>query len=374
MAFVDGLRGLAALAVVLPHTNALFRNWSTGDEFASLLRAVGPYGGRGVDVFFVLSGFVITHVLQNQRMTPRHVGTFLLKRVVRLSPPYYVAIALFCLYLLLQGTVTKQAPALPSAASITAHLVYLQGLLGYGQLNVVYWTLCVEFQFYLFFCAFLALCQRRSEREPGHSSAPKVAALLFGLALVYPAGLLRLYPQQVYLPAYLFSFLAGALVCWTLAGRLSKLVLAGCAGAMTLALAIEPSSSLLVTFGTAAGLYAAGALRRMNVWLSSGAVQFLGRVSYSFYLVHVPIALSALGLRTRFAPSSPLAAVALLVVVVLASLALAEILYRTVELPALNWSRRITRPRTPVLVLSTVDVPGERPASDRSLYTGDQLR
>ena len=84
---LEPLRGLAALAVAWFHfTNA------TGLLPEGWLRASGRYGWLGVEVFFVISGFIIPYSLFNAGYRfPRHAGRFILKRIVRLDPPYIAA-------------------------------------------------------------------------------------------------------------------------------------------------------------------------------------------------------------------------------------------------------------------------------------------
>ena len=95
--FIDNLRGLAAIWVVLIHLVP----WKS-DAAQSV--ALGPicwllawpaeYGRQGVTIFFVISGFVIARSLRRGRVTPRFFGNFVLRRSIRLDPPYWVSIAL----------------------------------------------------------------------------------------------------------------------------------------------------------------------------------------------------------------------------------------------------------------------------------------
>src|SRR5271163_824876 len=94
LSFVDALRGVAATGVLLFH--ALEGHHVTA-FFASLpawLQFPVEHGSLGVAIFFVLSGFVISHSLYRQRMTLNLLGRFCLRRSLRLDPPYWFAIAL----------------------------------------------------------------------------------------------------------------------------------------------------------------------------------------------------------------------------------------------------------------------------------------
>ncbi len=82
---LDGLRGLAILLVLLLHNFKFFKYFS--------------YGWIGVDLFFVISGFLITGILIDNRETPKYLSIFYLRRVIRIFPLYYLLLTL-CLFIL----------------------------------------------------------------------------------------------------------------------------------------------------------------------------------------------------------------------------------------------------------------------------------
>src|SRR3954451_20161467 len=85
---LDMMRGIAAFAVCwyhMTHGNAAFLP-------SGLLRSSGDLGWLGVEVFFVISGFIIPFALARSGYRLRDYRTFLLKRIVRLDPPYFVTI------------------------------------------------------------------------------------------------------------------------------------------------------------------------------------------------------------------------------------------------------------------------------------------
>lgn len=87
---LDILRGVAALSVSWYH----FTNGNSAFLPDGTLKTSGEYGWLGVEVFFVISGFIIPFTLARSGYRLADYGTFLVKRVVRLDPPYLVAIAL----------------------------------------------------------------------------------------------------------------------------------------------------------------------------------------------------------------------------------------------------------------------------------------
>lgn len=86
---LDLLRGIAVLAVCFCHFGGAL---SSGNWLAEIFGYLHTYGKYGVHVFFVISGFVIPLSLNKSQYTINQYGHFLLKRFVRLHPPYLVAL------------------------------------------------------------------------------------------------------------------------------------------------------------------------------------------------------------------------------------------------------------------------------------------
>ncbi|HEX3867599.1 MAG TPA: acyltransferase, partial [Gemmatimonadaceae bacterium] len=135
---IDGLRGIAAVGVAVFHfTISVDRaapNW-----LPSWLGAIMRHGGYGVDVFFVISGFVIALSVRNGKYTPRYLGRFALRRAIRLDPPYWLTIGF---EMMLVGVSVRLFPSLPetlpSIPKILSHLIYAQGILGYGHIIPIF--------------------------------------------------------------------------------------------------------------------------------------------------------------------------------------------------------------------------------------------
>jgi peptidoglycan/LPS O-acetylase OafA/YrhL len=109
------------------------------------------FGQIGVPVFFFISGFIIVYSLEKNGYKPGQFFTFLIKRSIRIDPPYWAVIALYIALAFFLNNLTsyhgdhfKFIPGL-----FLAHILYVVPFTGYRFYNHVFWTLCVEFQFYV---------------------------------------------------------------------------------------------------------------------------------------------------------------------------------------------------------------------------------
>src|SRR6266403_801542 len=143
IAVLDFLRGIASLGVVFFH---FFNVLNPG-----FLTSISYYGQLGVQVFFVISGFIIPYSLYRGGYTLRHYGTFVLKRVVRLDPPYIVTIVIIMVLGVLSWYFPfQQGPVFEvSLPQVLLHFAYINVFFGYPWLSDVFWTLAIEFQYYL---------------------------------------------------------------------------------------------------------------------------------------------------------------------------------------------------------------------------------
>jgi peptidoglycan/LPS O-acetylase OafA/YrhL len=344
--FIDALRGLAALAVVAFH----FEQTRSFDRVGAVLPAFVTWlfrqGHCGVQVFFVLSGFVIAHSIARYDVTPRFVGRFLLRRSIRLDPPYWASILVV---VLVQGLASRVLPGRafvpPTGGQLVTHVLYLQELLGVPEINTAYWTLCLEIQFYLTFSLLMlgaTLLRSVLSREVAFY-AVVLPAVVF--ADLWPLGLGPFEVRGLFVSDW-HLFLAGVLVWWAVLRPEDRAAFfLAAANVALLGVAATARLGVEIAVGAmAAGLILiAGKTNRMSSWLALRPWQFLGMISYSLYLMHVPVG------NVFFSAAASLARRGVLIEVLLGVLAFAVtvlgswIFYRAVEKPALTLSRRIGR-------------------------------
>ncbi|GAA2237247.1 MULTISPECIES: acyltransferase family protein [Kitasatospora] len=143
LAVLDGLRLVAALMVVLYHYTAMDTPWNghTRTIFPSL-HHVSQYAWIGVEVFFLISGFVIC-----MSSWGKSLGDFVVSRASRLYPAYWAAVVITAIVI----SLWPQVEHIQSWAQIAANLTMLQDGMHVRDVDGVYWTLFTEMKFYLLF-------------------------------------------------------------------------------------------------------------------------------------------------------------------------------------------------------------------------------
>lgn len=323
---LDPMRGIAALAVVLFHYS--------GSILPTLIpnpaNAIFSFGYLGVQVFFVISGFVIPYALQRSRYNWNDLGRFMARRFIRIAPPAYVAalfmIAYYYLSIVVNGhpVAGNEIPAL-GFRSILANLTFTVPYLHVNWFNFVYWTLTTEFEFYLMIALLFPFI---ADRSPGWRVALVLSALV----------LLPFFKGPVFFP-YSGYFLLGMLVfLWRETGT-DRRLLASIFVLASIQVAthrgyLELGASILAV----AVIMAAPKAR-------SRATDWLGKVSYTLYIIHVPVGYFAEALLKRFIGPDlgTWGKMAMLLVYTGIALVLAEPFYRLVERPFLTLSKRIRR-------------------------------
>ena len=255
MAVLDAMRGFAAVAVAMVHfTIGLKPTW---------FQSVSHWGWLGVDVFFVISGFIIPHALmRGGYLFPVDYPRFLAKRIIRLHPPYLAAVVLLM--------IVAKTPATPLQAWIPhtffSHLFLLNGLLGEPWLTQVFWSLAIEMQFYLFMGVAAPLLT---------GSRVKMALAVIGFLVValVPVPKIWLTPH---LPLFTFGILAFLKTC-------SKISL----GIFLTGIAF---SGVVCAHSLGRPQALAGAATALLIchsnWPVPSHLVKLGAVSYSLYLLH----------------------------------------------------------------------------------------
>lgn len=326
---IDALRGIAAIAVVLFHLTTRYMELFS---FKSSPIISFPLGHHGVNLFFIISGFVIFMTLEK---TARPLD-FVVSRFSRLFPVYWVAVFVTFALTHWLGLPGK----LVSFGAAVANMLMLHGLFRVPHVDGVYWTLEVELLFY--FGMFFLFCIGALSRIHWALMALLALRLLyfvmhqaFGIDLpwiLYRLSILAYIPWfaigiSIYLATSRKAQGQWKAPAFTAALAIATLLIVESIGLAALALAMA----------AAVFLAASGRL----TWLRNPVLAWLGAISYPLYLVHENIGWSVqLRLVEMGVPTDLIVLIALVLV-----LALATLLNRLVELPAMHWIRSRYRGR-----------------------------
>lgn len=287
IAYVDGLRALAVLLVVASHA----AKWDPALPQGWALQA-WMQGTHGVDLFFVLSGFCLSYPilrsLQTRGWTTFDIAGYMARRIVRIVPPYYFAMAVLALVLFGLPHLGWEVPGSFALANLGWLDVGKQAIFADRHIHFInpsFWTLAIEWRWYFLFPLALWLWTR------------SVRAFLFVVACCAAAAALTSaggFDLPV-LPAFLLGIAAAEIELRQAArGRLSLLLFAL---ALCVAIFSAPSSMLGYFMQVQTGwqvaafflVVAAGSVPALRSALAFRPLVWVGIASYSIYLVHEPL-------------------------------------------------------------------------------------
>jgi peptidoglycan/LPS O-acetylase OafA/YrhL len=318
---LDGLRGIAVVLVMASH---IFRraNEFTQHPILYFISNAAAIGWIGVDIFFVLSGFLITSILFNAREKQHYFRNFYVRRILRIVPLYY-AVMLIVFLIVIPIKTPEFVDKIPQL--IPFQLLYLQNwvvLTPWAQSSLyigVTWSLAIEEQFYLFWPALVYFIKKESLFKLGlgyfllsgiiratgillwkdtfqaihffyYNSFTRFDELIFGglLAIAISSNYWREKIKTIAQPT-LFASLFFFIALWVidqsplnfkhipinLAGYTSMSILTG---ALISVFVIHPENS------------------KIRQVFRNGMLVFLGKYSYAMYLFHIPVLLILLDL------------------------------------------------------------------------------
>lgn len=290
------------------------------------LKLSGEFGQYGVFAFFVISGFIIPYSLARAPFVlTRDAPLFLLRRIIRLEPAYLAA-ALMSAALIYLAEISPFGSSYSGrlAFDLALHPAYLVPWFNGHWVNPVFWTLAIEFQYYfaaLLFAPLLLSASRAAQR----------GALASALALSFASSDHRV--VFMYLPIFGIGFSYFVFKCRKI--RVLEFIgwLIGFAAAGVAVLGLPQ---------VVAGLLTVVLLSAPQGLIQSRTLLWFGTISYSLYLMHVPIGAPILNLASRLGRGYGVSCAAIACACI-ASIIAAYILWRLVELPSLRLAHSFSR-------------------------------
>ena len=326
---LDFLRGIAALGVVLYHYSGLLLPTLNPNYLTSIL----AYGEYGVQIFFVISGFIIPFSMKKSNYSLSDFWKNLLRRYIRLAPPAYVAM-LFSILIYFSAILVLKRPidgiSWPGFnwKAIIGNLSFTAPLIKSSWFNPVFWTLAIEFQFYIVIGLLLPLILNKKYLATilicipilliGNNRPESIDwfGWFFGHASFFFLGILLFLKKESILKGIPFILLS----------------------VFTILICYYQNSLPKFIFGMSAFL-----IILSNITISFKAASYLGGISYSLYITHWPFGIIIESITKRIVPLHvyPLGKILLLVFYTAMSILFAHFFNKWIESRFLAFSKKL---------------------------------
>ena len=353
-ASIQILRAIAALLVVIFHLRIVEGKNASGEP---LLPQWFDFGDGGVDLFFVISGFVMITITAGCYQSPAGAGRFLAKRAWRILPPYWFYTTLAVILMAVVPAMVNSS--FPNQGIIASYLLWPQAVV---PVLAVGWTLIHEAYFYLVMAVIIATLPQRW--LPGFLALWAILVGVIYTQAATPAPWLALISSPM-----TWEFIAGAFIglywrrlpSWTgvpllIAGTV--IFILGMLALDQIGLKHHKDFYRVPVFGTASVLMVLGAV----VWEAFRQVRFplwllaIGNSSFSLYLSHVFV-ISAVGrvwAKTGWTDSM-LGHTVFIIIAVIASVFIGLLSYRYLEKPLLAAQNKVLRRKSAAAKLGQVE-------------------
>jgi peptidoglycan/LPS O-acetylase OafA/YrhL len=336
---IDLLRALASQLLVWHH---LAFYGPLADQAYSLapvlLGWLGDPARMVVQVFLVIGGFgAAQHLARLRGASWRHFWTEIVRRYCRIGIPYLAMLPVAVCANALAGRWMEHhsIAAAPSLAQLVSHALFLQDILRYEPLSAGIWYLAIDFQLFLLSLAVAMLSMRVVSWRGGGEADDALVWTQRILAVLATSSLFFFNRHPVFDiwgMYYLGSYFLGMLVQWTISGRLPGRMLWAYLGLVTVAVASDWRPRLVVAAATAGLILLAATWNRLRHLPDSRMVAYLGRISFSLFLIHFPVCLVVNAWLSRW-ELTPMQAFAGMVAAWASSVLMAMLFHHLVERP-----------------------------------------
>jgi len=314
---IDLLRGLASISVCLFHFVIISRL-----VFPSFFRDVFSYGHLGVQVFFVISGFVIPYSMYKGDYSLKKIKVFFQKRLVRLEPPYIASILLVFLlnFLFYLSPYWHEDLIDVGWKQLFFHFGYLNSVFQEGWINQVYWSLGIEFQYYILMAFIFYFINHKT--------------YIWFISFVFLLLLAFFIPTQSYIFTHLPFFILGILIFRFLTKKDSIRTFIFFLVTTFLVIYFQDSSNISFVL---AGLFPFVFFFVFKKTSKIGV--FLGNISYSLYLIHIPIGQRLIRIGSDYTHNIYTETLLILLTLVI-TITCSYVFYRLIENPTKHFTKR----------------------------------
>lgn len=315
----------------------------------SIIDWFGHYGRIAVQAFLVIGGFLVAKSLSPAGVPGigNPLGT-IWRRYVKLAPPFIVAMVLAIGASALARTwmIHDSISAPPNLSQLAAHVLLLHSVLGYESLSAGAWYVAIDFQLYALFTCLLWLGGCVAGNRPTTWLMPLLVMLGLSISLLY---FNRDADFDVWAPYFFGSYGLGILAWWASDPRrpfvATFALLLMMVVPTVLALGLDFRSRIAVAAVVACVLFLFGR-SGLSTYAGSGwsLVNYLGKISYSIFLVHFPVCLVVNAAFTRFVPADAYLQGAGVVWAWAASVAAGAAFFHVVEAPLGRFLAGLAKP------------------------------
>jgi peptidoglycan/LPS O-acetylase OafA/YrhL len=311
---IDLLRGLTAIVVAFYHFSDYFlpkTNW---------LHIAFAQGYLGVEAFFVISGMVIPLSFAAKNYDIRQFRNVLTKRIIRIEPAYWASIFLM-IFIDVFGSLYEHR-GLPNFGvfNLFLHIFHANAVFNEAWLRGIYWTLAIDWQFYLVVCLAFPLFNR----SEFWARYPLYAVFLTA----------HWWTSYAWLPYHIVPFGAGVALFHFYRGYANRWELAAILAALLFAhfkaFGYEHCLATAISVGIILFVKEVGSIGK-----------FFGKISYSYYLTHVFSGWTLLNSVFTFTKDPTILTFSVFAAV-LVSIPFAQWFYNLVEAPTIAWAKKIT--------------------------------
>ncbi len=337
--FIQLLRGIACILVALMHVTVTFSQ----TYHLPFLGNIFKFGGAGVDIFFVLSGFIITYSNKQYITKATSIGKFFKKRMIRIFPIYWIIISLLLVFQLLLPSFYRTYFQLTAANIFNTYFL----LPNHDMINGVSWSLTNEMFFYILFMLALLIPSKKFillllfvylaflivlpaiPITTTNINNGFTQLLIFPMNIEFLLGVLVVFLLEKFPQKWCFLFLVTGVGCFIFSAAFYTEILQFLTGGYRRAIMFGFPSFLIILSLVKYELTAN--IKVHNLFLK------IGDASYSIYLFHLPVVVAFFKIMVKLPVTNQLLLV-LLNGGLLCAICFAGILiYKKIESPLIKW-------------------------------------